>query len=312
MKNILITGSGGSGVLPIWCILKKKYNLFFADSDLKSIDPLIPKNKTIKVPPANNSKFIYKITKILKNKKIDVLVPTVDEEVKILAKQKNLGSQIFIPDKEFVNLTLDKYMLQKKFQSLGLPFIKTYLANEKFNLNNLCIIKPRVGRGSRMVHILKNSKYINSYINLYGLDRNQVIVQKYISGSEYTVFVHSDSKKILKAIIPVKVILKKNITIKGLIVKNKLIFKFIKQLSKKIPTVNCYNVQLKIYKNKIYPFEINPRISTTFFSSLLLKYDPFKTNKKHLGKIFIPNKKILISRHWNNFFDSKMIYEKYK
>jgi carbamoyl-phosphate synthase large subunit len=72
-----------------------------------------------------------------------------------------------------------------------------------------------------------------------------------------------------------------------------------------MPTSGCYNIQLILTKEgKALPFEINPRISTTFCLIVAAGIDPIA--------IFLeqdPNKEISkftegvkLRRHWRNFF----------
>jgi carbamoyl-phosphate synthase large subunit len=125
-------------------------------------------------------------------------------------------------------------------------------------------------------------------------------VQRFVEGQEYTIFVDVDINGNLKAIVPIKVLNKKAITLHGVTENNKRIINFIKDFNSKFKFRNSYNVQLIIKMNKIYVIEINPRISTTFVMTLKLGYDPFA--KKNNRAIFLPNKKLTLKRTWNNNF----------
>jgi carbamoylphosphate synthase large subunit len=96
------------------------------------------------------------------------------------------------------------------------------------------------------------------------------------------------------------VLRKKGITLHGVTDNKKKIIDFVKKFNTKFKSQNSYNLQLIIKKRKLYIIEINPRISTTFIIVLKLGYDPFsKFNRK---VIFIPKKKIILKRFWNNLF----------
>lgn len=302
MKKVLITGAGGAGILPIWNILKKKYKIFFADSDVSSIHPKIPNKLKIKIPFGKSKNFLIELNKIVKKKKIDLVVPTVDEEIINIYKDKNLYSVSHIPSYSFTKKTMDKYILVNELKKFKFRVPKTYLSCSKnIPFPKKYIIKPRYGRGSKNIHYINKKKNIKNYLELYNYNCKDVIVQEYISGTEYTIFVGMDKYQKVNKIYPFKINKKKGITISGSSVNEKRVINFVKEFSKKFKTKNSFNIQLILSLNKIYPIEVNPRISTTFFLTLLDGHDPFfSTNDKHVNKLCYARKKISLDRHWNN------------
>jgi carbamoyl-phosphate synthase large subunit len=302
LKNILITGAGGAGSVEIWNLLKKKYNLYFCDRDISLINNLIPFNKKFKIPSAEKKSFVKIITALMKRLKIDLLVPTVDEEIgKILSKNKNI-EHIYVPPKIISLIFLDKFKTSIFLKKNNFHNLETCLVKNKkdFPKKKNLIVKPRLGRGSRMVHRMSTYSQFKSYLTLYKISWKDVIVQRFVEGQEYTIFVDVDINGNLKAIVPIKVLNKKAITLHGVTENNKRIINFIKDFNSKFKFRNSYNVQLIIKMNKIYVIEINPRISTTFVMTLKLGYDPFA--KKNNRAIFLPNKKLTLKRTWNNNF----------
>ena len=305
MRKILITGAGGAGSVEIWKLLNRRYKLYFCDQEISLINNLIPSNKKFQVVNANSKNYIKSITAIIKKLKIDLLVPGVDEEISSLFSKKNNIKNIFCPSKKMSLIFLDKFktstLLKKnKFCDLNTQIVKS---KKNFPINKNLIVKPRLGRGSRMVHRISNFFQFKSYLNLYKLKTSEVIIQKFIEGQEYTVFVHSDEDGKLRSVVPVKVLSKKGVTLHGVTENNKMIINFIKEFNNKFKIQNCYNVQLIIKKKNIYVIEINPRISTTFIMTLKLGYDPF--SKLGGETIFVPKKKLILKRFWNNVFYEK-------
>ncbi len=302
MKRILITGAGGAGSIEIWNLLKKKYKLYFCDQDISLIHNSIPDNKKFQVTSAKNSLYVKSINSIIKKLKIDLLVPTVDEEISVLFSKKNNIKNIFCPPKKISLVFLDKFKTSIFLKNNNLNDLNSIVVKNKnsFPKNNNLIVKPRFGRGSSMVHQISSYSQFKSYLNLYKLKAADVIVQKFVKGQEYTIFVDTDKNGKLKSIVPVKVLRKKGVTLHGVTDNNKKIIDFVKNFNTKFKSQNSYNLQLIIKKRKIYVIEINPRISTTFIITLKLGYDPFsKLNKKH---IFVPKKKIILKRFWENLF----------
>ena len=111
----------------------------------------------------------------------------------------------------------------------------------------------------------------------------------------------NNNQKVNK-IYPFKINKKKGITISGNSNNEKKVINFVKKFSLKFRTKNSFNIQLIISSGKIYPIEINPRISTTFFLTLIDGYDPYflKKNKNKINKLVVARKKINLKRHWDN------------
>ena len=109
MKRVLITGAGGAGSIEIWNLLNKKYKLYFCDQDISLIHNLIPNNRKFQVPCAKNFFFIKSINSIIRKLKINLLVPTVDEEISVLFTKKNNIKNIFCPPKKISLVFLDKF-----------------------------------------------------------------------------------------------------------------------------------------------------------------------------------------------------------
>ena len=302
MKKILITGAGGAGIFPIWNILKKKYKIFLADNDVSLIHSKIPAKFKIKVPLGKSKEFLIELNKIIKKKKIDLVIPTVDEEIINIYKDKSLHSITHIPSQTFIKKTMDKFILINELKNLKFRVPKTYLScNKNIPFPKKYIIKPRYGRGSKNVHYIKKKINIKNYLELYNYNCKDVIVQEYISGTEYTIFVGMNKNQKINKIFPFKIKKKKGITISGISNNEKRVINFVKKFSKKFQTNNSYNIQLILSSGKIYPIEVNPRISTTFFLTLLDGHDPFfSRNDKKINKLFLAQKKISLDRYWEN------------
>ena len=130
MKKILITGAGGAGIFPIWNILKKKYKIFLADNDVSLIHSKIPAKFKIKVPLGKSKEFLIELNKIIKKKKIDLVIPTVDEEIINIYKDKSLHS-ITQYQVKHLSKTMDKFILINELKNLKFRVPKTYLSCNK-------------------------------------------------------------------------------------------------------------------------------------------------------------------------------------
>ena len=311
--KILITGGGGSATEALYNIWKKKYELFFCDCNILKKPKIINKKRWIKIPIASSKNYLKELNKILSSYKIDLLIPSVDEEVEIISKNRNkIKCDLLIPNQKFIDIHKNKwktnqFLKKKKFNS---PESKILKKNIKL-LSGPLIIKPMIGRGSQGVRIIDKKDGIKNYISNDDLS-GKLIIQKKIIGKEYTVMVCANKKGIAKAIVPVKVLEKKGITILGKIDDNKNIINKCFKIHNELKTSGCYNIQLILTKKKkVYAFEINPRISTTTclaiyagidIINIFMKNKSSNNSQKDLKKF---KNKILLSRSWINNFSKK-------
>jgi len=112
----------------------------------------------------------------------------------------------------------------------------------------------------------------------------------------------ADNSYKLHTIVPAYVKEKRGITISAAVVKNKGVLDACKRIHAAIPTKATYNIQLMLTsEGEAKPFEINPRISTTFCLALAAGIDPFSAflGEDNIG-IIRPGMKL--HRHWINEF----------
>jgi carbamoyl-phosphate synthase large subunit len=93
----------------------------------------------------------------------------------------------------------------------------------------------------------------------------QLIVQKYIDGTEFTVSVTVWRDGNVQAVVPKEIICKKGITRLAVTRHNSRIDGLCRDIQERLRADGPFNVQLRLDKNSgmPLPFEINPRYSTT-------------------------------------------------
>jgi carbamoyl-phosphate synthase large subunit len=302
--RILFTGGGGAGSEALWRILNKKYTLFFADAVLDNIDKSIPTDSRIEIAFANSKNYLESIKSVCDKNEIDLIVPGVDEELMQFDSFLNKDvTEVFLPNKDFVRIMLDKYACAKAIKSTGLNGPKTFTVGRASEIGFPLIVKPKTGRGSRGVRIVNSLKELNAYKILYPTNEEDFIVQELAIGTEYTVLVSANKKGQLNAIIPVKVDQKIGITIQAKIDMNNLIIEYAKKFHSHYRTSGIYNIQCILTQSGVvYPFEINPRISTTFCLSVAAGFDPFELyfNETSGEELFTPSNELSLQRNWVN------------
>ncbi|WP_440922126.1 ATP-grasp domain-containing protein [Candidatus Pelagibacter sp.] len=294
-KKLLFTGGGGVFSETIWRELGNKYDIYFADVNPKKIFYKIPNSRKLKIGKGNSKKFITSLKSLIKKYNFDLIIPNVDEEIFNIINSKFNKKKIFLPPASFCKITLNKLVFFEYLKKNHLENLDTFRLDKfrKYNKYKTYLIKPIYGRGSRYVKRINREKDIKKFLAFYKLDKKDLLIQNFVKGNEYTVFVHTNNKN--NIIIPVRVYQKKGITIDAQIEKNKIIEKYIKtKILKVFTTKNCFNVQLILKGKKVYIIEINPRLSTTFALIVKSGYDPFSNS--FLNK-FILKKEIKMRRY---------------
>ncbi len=310
MKKLLFTGGGGAGNEAVYRLWKDKYELHFADADLEAINPQIPSDRRHTIPFANDKAFATGVSELCNDYAIDLLIPAVDEELVLMPdiKKINPDLNIMVPNAEFVEVMLDKYNSMKAIKEKKLDMPATVTAENFSEISFPCIMKPRKGRGSRGFEILKQEKEVSDYLRRHQLNPNEAVIQEKIEGQEYTVMVAADRSGRLHAVVPVKVNIKKGITIRAETDENSRVTEACSLIHNAFNPPCCYNIQLFLTKdNQVFPFEINPRISTTFCLGVAAGVDPVEIaveNQPPGNSLKTFKNKMRLKRYWYNNFES--------
>lgn len=128
-----------------------------------------------KVPRPNKKKYIKKIAQICRTHKIDLVLPTSDEEALILSKYRNLievnNTKLACTDFKTIKIFNNKIYTYQKLNKLGFNKTDYIIIKNKFELSkklkkilelyNEIICKPANSRGGRNVFLI--SKKIKGY-----------------------------------------------------------------------------------------------------------------------------------------------------
>ena len=301
-KKILFTGGGGAATEALWRFLSNKYDLYFGDACVDSIDDRIPADRKVSLPFANDPQFLSRLAEISDSLQLDMIVPGVDEELPVLCdnRHKNLP-EIFAPPADFVRLMLDKLDCMNALQKAGLSVPQTRPITEAAQIGFPLIVKPRSGRGSRGVCVLTSEQEIAAYQLLYKAQPETLLAQQLGKGDEYTILVAGNRQGELTAIVPVLIEQKRGITIRARTDLNENIIQYVKAFHAVFKPHGVYNIQCMLTADgQVLPFEINPRISTTFCLSVAAGFDPFAEARVDQDSIFLPRETICLKRNWFN------------
>ncbi len=273
MTKLLFTGGGGAGNEALFRLLGDRYEMHFADADRQAIDPSIPDDRRHEIPFANVPMFGKTLCELFQTLELDLLIPGVDEELSTVAALAEEGRlRALLPPKSFVDTHLDKYT---SMNTLGEAAPKTVFAGDAATIGFPCIVKPRSGRGSRGVAVIQSAGQLAAYLTLNECAPETVIAQELGIGQEFTVMMAADSAGTLRAVVPVKVGIKRGITLRAETCQDDAVEAACIRIHESNPVPGCYNIQLiRQADGRILVFEINPRVSTTFCLSVAAGINP--------------------------------------
>ena len=308
MIKVLFTGGGGAGNEALWRLLGHRYTLHFGDADPITIDPCIPEDRRHQLPWASDPNFVIKMSDLCRSLGIDLLVPAVDEELLALARSANelAPTRLLLPYSDYVETMLDKLQMIRSLSEnkIPVPFSRT-LADDLKGIRFPCISKPRNGRGSRDVRVLNSASDAMSLKIALGKAAEAILVQDKIDGVEYTVQMVADVNGDLRAIVPVRVGLKRGITLRAETEAEPRVIAACRAIHQAIPTKGSYNIQLMLsVDGAVMPFEINPRVSTTLCLVVAAGIDPIAVFLEHTENDRSPSfvEGVQLRRHWTNHF----------
>lgn len=275
--RILFTGGGGSASQSLQEQWSERYQLFFADANPDAFPPSIPEDRRCVIPFARDPNFLGQLKQVCNQHRIDVLVPGVDEELPLVAAMHDVSGwpRIMLPSANFVESMLDKAASAEAIKRAGLDVPVTLPLVQAEAIRFPLIAKPRSGRGSRGVMKLDSLKQVLAYIDLHGGEPHDYIAQELIPGQEFTVFVAANGGEVPKAVIPVRAIEKRGITIRAVVDPVPEVINYARAFQAHFRASGCYNIQCMLTQNgRVLPFEVNPRISTTFVLAIATGFDP--------------------------------------
>lgn len=305
MLKVLLTGAGGAGNEALQRLWRNRYDLHFADADPEAFAPSIPDSRRHTIPTAADPRFANALAELCDRTSIKVLVPGVDEELPFLgAVASRLPRlRILAPAADYVTTMLDKLSAMSLLISHGVAAPRTTTLDRAADIGFPCFAKPRWGRGSRGIEILRDAAAASAYAVLSQRNVEQTVVQELLVGQEYTVMLAADSRSRLRAIVPVRVDRKLGITLRAETENQDRVSLACKAIHTSLPTRGCYNVQLIVTDDgRVRPFEINPRVSTTMCLGVASGIDPIAVYLEETPPDgLLPFRAgVRLRRHWHN------------
>ena len=278
-------------------------------------------DKFYKVPKGSNKNYISNCEEIVKREKINLIIPTSDEEALSLSKNKNyfakFGTTIACVDYDKLKVLNDKSKTYTKLNEFNIPTAEWALIKNKEELKKKillyfkkyggAVIKPCLDRGSRNIFIISKRKKntTNSNISTFSnineflpilesklIYKNYIVMQE-LSEPVIDIDLLSWKGKYL-SVIPRKRIHPLFPNMGHQILNNKKLIDLGKKIIKNFELSWLYDCDV-MFDNKKNPIviEINPRQSGSVAISIAAGFKIYeKLIKLYLNRTVYPEKKI--------------------
>ena len=275
--NILIT-SAGSRVSLIRAFQKElkkvdpQAKVICADANPMLSSGCHAADTYFKVPLLNNPSYIELLIELCKKNNIGLIIPTIDTELTILAKNKELleknNIKPVIASIDFIKKCRDKRVIHNFFESKNIKVAKEY---DKKNYQLPLFIKPLDGSRSIDTFVIKTKDDLTDY----HFKNDKLMFLEYLDHKKYEEFtcdLYYGKDNLLKCVVPRKRIKVRDGEVnKGVTMNNELVPYLKERLNHIDGAVGCLTAQF--FKSKkdseIYGIEINPRFGGGFPLSYL-------------------------------------------
>ena len=186
--------------------LKINASFFGTDTtDLSSALQLCDEGFLVK--PTTHRGYIRQLLSIVKANRIKLLVPTVDLDLKLLARNKPkfaaLGCRVLVSAPEVIDICQDKrktyrFLIKNGFDTPATISVTSALSKKK--LNWPCFLKPWNGSAGKQNTIVNNRRELSFYAQRIP----NAICQEFIEGTEYSCDVYVDFGMRVRCVVPRK------------------------------------------------------------------------------------------------------------
>lgn len=272
VRTVLVPGaSAPAGINTIKSLRMANFagGIIATDSDPLSAGFNMASDHFIMPLAADERKFIDKLVAIVRENRVDVLMPSSGHDIYVYGKHKKmleeLGAVPVVSDPESLEICRDKL---RTFDFLEGRYSLPFTTDDPDKVPGFPLIaKPRFGKGSRDVIKVEDEVDLRYVKAKFG----EMIFQELLPGVEYTVDVLSDlDKKAIVAVPRIRLQTKEGISTRGKVVHHPALQQECMEMAEAVGIRGPCCIQMKESKEKeLKLVEINPRMGGgTIFSAL--------------------------------------------
>lgn len=261
----------------------------------------------------DSTNFIQQLNKIIAESEIDFLLPANPIVIdKITEIRSDLKCKIILTKNELIKITRSKNKTYELLQGT-IPIPKTYKNIESI-VDWPVHVKPNDSYGSQGTFVAESSKEIQSRYK----DLNSLIIQEYLTGSEFTIDCFSDLKgKLLFSGPRVRERIRMGTTMHSFVpdisISNELV-NFAKKISEIIPITGAWFFQVKADRNgDLKLLEVEARIAGTMCFNRVKGVNfpllDILQNAGHDVGLLINDYNVVLDRALINRYQTNIIYD---
>ena len=272
MNNILITSAGKRVVLVQ--IFQRTLQEMGLDAKVYTTDMRpemapagIVSDGCIPVPRCTADNYIDCLLDICREKRIGVIIPTIDTELLVLADShqrfKDQGVRLAVADREFIRICRDKRLTKDFFLQTGIAVPQPV---DKYHPRFPMFAKPYDGSLSTNIHIIRRTEDLTQEI----LNDEKLLFMEYVDPKEYkefTVDMYYGLDGRVKGIVPrERIEIRAGEINKGITRKNGIVPFLLQRMGELKGVRGCMCLQL-FYRESdgdVKGIEINPRFGGGF------------------------------------------------
>ena len=214
---------------------------------------------------SQNDSYVNSIIRICNKYGVDLIVPTIDTELILLAERKEeiesgTGARVLISSPDVIAVCRDKTNTQRWLEEHDFP-VPRMISDEDIEGGRAIyplFIKPLDGSSSINAYRVESRDELDTYRNLIG--RGRYIVQEFMEGTEYTVDCFLDMEGNIITIVPrIRIATRSGEIAKGRIVRDEGIIRDVERLLTELHPIGHITIQCMRTDRGIEYIEINPR-----------------------------------------------------
>jgi carbamoyl-phosphate synthase large subunit len=231
------------------------------------VDPSSPAvhvaHRAYRVPLATHPDYIDALLDVCTTEDIGLLVPTVDDELEVVARARArftaIGVSVACSPAETAALCNDKYRTCRHLAERGVGAARTWLPGEiPEDAPELLFIKPRVGRGGVGAFTIRNRRERDFFLDYVPAP----IVQEFLQAPEYTIDMLCDGDGRPLYVVPrERTVIRSGVIDRGRTVKSEALQALALEVAAAIRFEGPVNIQCRMRGDVPVVFEINPRFS---------------------------------------------------
>lgn len=264
IKVILITGIGGDigqGVATIFRENRPDVRLIGVDVHAQHGGHLYVDRFAL-VPSASSPDYLDAIKAIVGKYSIDVVIPMSEPELAVAKPFSELapGMQWITPGEQVVGAGLDKLKTMHALSELGIPVPWTKSVSEGRPISYPCILKSRLGSGSRAVFTVANDEDVDYLVKRYPGAIYQELLEP--DNREVTCAVYRSRDGKVASLLMLRR-LTGGLTGWAKVIKDEETSRMCEVIARGLNLRGSMNIQLRLTDKGPRIFEINPRFSST-------------------------------------------------